>query len=87
MSTPPSMVGPQWASYWVPAVALSFEHPAALGLPVGSLHVLQQITDGVEVGVDQVIALVLSLDKCRDGLPASSPLPMPPGGALQHCPG
>lgn len=40
-----------------------------LGLPVRSLHVLQQVTDGVDVGTGQVIALSLDLGSCRVGPP------------------
>ena len=52
------MLGPHWYSSW-----LSFcGDPAALGLWVRSLHVLQQIIDGVDVGAGQVITLDLVLN-------------------------
>ena len=54
-----------------PVVALCRGGPAALGLQDLSLHVLQQITDGVDVGVGQLIALILGLGGAGlVGLPA-----------------
>lgn len=68
-------------------VSLCYGDPAALGLPVRSLHILQQIVDRMDVGAGQVITLGLGLSSCRVGLQASSPLSSPPGWVLQHCPG
>ena len=38
-------------------------------LHVRSLHMLQQITDGVDAGTGQVVTLSLGLGSCRVGLP------------------
>lgn len=51
-----------------------------------AVEILQQIIEGVDVGLGQLITLVLGLGSCRDGRPTSYPL-SPSGGALQHCPG
>ena len=57
------------------SVALYCGDPAALGLQDRPLHMLQQITDGVDVGSGQVINLVLGLGSDRVGIPTrvSSP--------------
>ena len=56
-----------------PVVALCHGGPAALGLQDLSLHMLQQITDGLDVGVGQLIALILGLGGFWVSQPASCP--------------
>lgn len=55
-----------------PVVALCHGDPVALDLQGWSLHVLQQITEGVDV--EWVMTLVVGLGDCRVGQPARSPL-------------
>lgn len=62
-----------------PIVALCHVHPEDLGLQDQPLHGLQQIIDGKDVGVSQLIILVLGLDSCSAGQPTSSLLSSPPG--------
>lgn len=61
-----------------PAVVLCHGNSAALSLQDQHLHMLQQITDEVDIVVNQPIVLVLNLGSCRVRLPASSPLPALP---------
>ena len=51
---------------------------AALDLQDWPFYVLQQLTDGVDVGLGQLKALDLSLGGSRVGQPTSSPAPTPP---------
>ena len=71
--------GPSWELL---LVILGCGDPSALGLQDPFLHVLWQITDGEDVGMDQHITLDLGLGSCRVGQSASSPLFSPPGRAL-----
>lgn len=83
-----AILGPYWGTPLdYPAVALCGGDPAALGLQDPSLQVFQQIADGIDLGVGQLITLVLGLGSCRVGQPASSPLSPPPRWALLHPPG
>ena len=69
-----------------PAVALCHEDPAALDLQDWSLHTLQQFIDRVDVGVGQLKALNLGLGGSWVVQLTSSPAPISPVQALQHCP-
>ena len=48
-----------------PVIALRCEDPLALDLQDVLLHLLQQMINGVEEGVDHLITLVLILGSCR----------------------
>lgn len=48
---------------------------AVLGLQDQLLPVLQEIIDKVDIGMGQLISLVLSWSRCKVGLPTCSPLP------------
>ena len=48
-------------------VTLSWGDPAALGLQIRSLHMLQKILDGMDDGASQVLSLCLGLGSCRVG--------------------
>lgn len=60
-----------------PLVALCCGHSAALGLQDWPLHMYQKIIYGMNVGMGQLIILVLCLGNCRSS--SSSPLSLPPG--------
>lgn len=60
-----------------PVVALWHGGPAALSQQDQSLHMLQQVTDGMDIGVSQLITLVQGC--CKVDRPARSPLSSPPG--------
>lgn len=53
--------------------------PSALGLKDQSLHMLLQIIIWVDIGVGQLITLVLGLGHCRVHQPASCLQSSPPG--------
>ena len=53
--------GSHWGSTWISCYCPIHEDPAVLDLYVCPLHMFQQLTDTVYVGVSQLIALVLGL--------------------------
>ena len=59
---------------------------AALDLQDKTFHEPQQVTDDVDFGVGQLRALDLGLGGSWADHLTCSPLPIPPGLALQHCP-
>lgn len=69
-----------------PVVALCCVDPSALGLQDQTLHVPLQITNAVDVRVDQLINLVLVPGSGRGCQPARFPLSSPPACALHPLP-
>ena len=66
-------------------VTLSHGDPATLGQQGQTLVMLQQILDGVDDGMGQLLTLVLG--GCWVGQLASSPSSSTPALDLRHCPG
>lgn len=65
-------------------ISLIHGDPAALVLQNQPIHILQQLIDDIDVGVDQLKAQDLGLG---GGQPTSSPEPVPKGTSVLHCPG
>jgi hypothetical protein len=61
-----------------PVAALCPGDPVGLDLLGQPLHVLQQLTDGVDVGAGQLKGLELGLGGGRAGQATSCPTPIPP---------
>ena len=62
-----------------PVFVLCHRDLVTLGLQDWPLHVLQQIIDGVDVGVGQLIGIVLGLGGCGVGQQVSFPSSSTPG--------
>lgn len=71
--TPENLIPAFDHSLGYPAFSLRCGNTATLGLKDCSLHVVQQITNGVNVAVDKHILLLQGLDSYRVGQPSRSP--------------
>ena len=63
------MLDPHWDFSWIPSCCPVWWRSSSFGYAELALHVFQQIRGGVDVGVGQLITLVLGLGCCRVGLP------------------